>query len=133
MLANIYLHYVIDLWFDRKWRKHTTEGDAIIVRYADDVVIGLQHEQEAERLLRDLEERLARFGLELHPTKTRILEFGRHAKASRKARGLGKPETFDFLGRLPGHDALLRHDPERSLPDGMQTREETRNPYLAAR
>ena len=98
MLANIYLHYVIDLWFHRKWRKHTTEGDAIIVRYADDVVIGLQHEQDAERLLRDLEERLARFGLELHPTKTRLLEFGRHAKASRNARELGKPETFDFLG-----------------------------------
>ena len=98
VLSNIYLHYVIDLWFHRKWRKHTTEGDAIIVRYADDVVIGLQHKQDAERLLRDLEERLARFGLELHPTKTRLLEFGRYAKANRKARGLGKPETFDFLG-----------------------------------
>jgi len=98
VLANVYLHYVLDLWFHRKWRPDKAVGDTIIVRYADDVVVGLQDRRNAGRLLRDLRERLAQFGLELHPHKTRLLEFGRHAKADRRARGQGKPESFDFLG-----------------------------------
>jgi group II intron reverse transcriptase/maturase len=98
VLANVYLHYVLDLWFHRKWRRHYAVGDTIIVRYADDVVVGLQDRRNAGRFLRDLRERLARFGLELHPDKTRLLEFGRHARARRQLRGEGKPETFDFLG-----------------------------------
>ena len=98
VLSNAYLHYVLDLWFHRKWRKHQAVGDTIIVRYADDVVVGLQHRQNAEHFLGDLRERLAKFGLAMHPGKTRLLEFGRYAKANRRARGQGKPESFDFLG-----------------------------------
>ena len=97
-LANVYLHYVLDDWFHTIWRKRKAGGDTIIIRYADDFVCGFQHEGDAKRFLRDLGERLARFGLELHPDKTRLIEFGRHAKANRRKRGLGKPETFDFLG-----------------------------------
>ena len=97
-LANIYLHYVLDLWFQKKWRVHEVKGDTIIVRYADDFVVGFQHKQDAERFLHDLKERLGRFGLELHPDKTRLIEFGRFAIENRRQRGLGKPETFDFLG-----------------------------------
>ena len=97
-LANIYLHYVLDLWFQKKWRVHEVKGDTIIVRYADDFVVGFQHKQDAERFLHDLKERLGRFGLELHPDKTRLIEFGRFAIKDRRQRGLGKPETFDFLG-----------------------------------
>jgi len=97
LLANIYLHYVLDLWVI-KWRKEKASGDVIMVRYADDFVLGFQHRKEAERFLRDLRERLADFGLELHPDKTRLIEFGRFAAVNRKARGEGKPETFDFLG-----------------------------------
>ena len=98
VLSNIYLHYVLDLWFQKKWRAHVPEGEAIIVRYADDFVVGFQHKREAERFLRDLKERLGRFGLGLHPNKTRLIELGRFAQADRKRRGAGKPETFDFLG-----------------------------------
>ena len=97
-LANVYLHYVLDDWFHNTWRKRIAGGDTIIVRYADDFVCGFQHEGDAKRFLRDLGERLARFGLELHPGKTRLIEFGRFAKADRRRRGQGKPETFDFLG-----------------------------------
>lgn len=97
LLANIYLHYVLDLWVI-KWRKEKASGDVIIVRYADDFVMGFQYRREAERFLRDLRKRLANFGLELHPDKTRLIEFGRFAAENRKARGEGKPETFDFLG-----------------------------------
>ena len=97
-LANVYLHYLLDDWFHTIWRKRKAGGDTIIIRYADDFVCGFQHEGDAKRFLRDLGERLARFGLELHPDKTRLIEFGRHAKANRRKRGLGKPETFDFLG-----------------------------------
>ncbi len=97
-LANIYLHYVLDLWFQKKWRVHEVKGDTIIVRYADDFVVGFQHKQDAERFLHDLKERLGRFELELHPDKTRLIEFGRFAIKDRRQRGLGKPETFDFLG-----------------------------------
>ncbi len=97
LLANVYLHYVLDLWVDW-WRRRRAHGDVIIVRFADDFTIGFEHEQDAQRFLVELRERFARFGLELHPDKTRLIEFGRHAAGRRRARGLGKPETFDFLG-----------------------------------
>ena len=97
-LANVFLHYVLDLWFQKAWRPKVPEGQAIIIRHADDFVVGFQHKRDAERCLRDLRERLARFGLGLHPEKTRLVEFGRFAEANRRKRGAGKPETFDFLG-----------------------------------
>jgi group II intron reverse transcriptase/maturase len=97
MLANIYLHYTFDLWLD-KWRKQCAHGDVIAVRYADDLALGFQYRAEAERFLKDLRERLSKFGLELHPDKTRLIEFGRFAEENRTRRGEGKPETFDFLG-----------------------------------
>jgi group II intron reverse transcriptase/maturase len=96
ILANLYLHYVLDLWVDR-WRKEAT-GDVIIVRYADDAVLGFQYRAEAEQFLGELQKRLDKFGLELHPEKTRLIEFGRYAAERRKRRGEGKPETFNFLG-----------------------------------
>ena len=98
LLANVYLHYVLDLWFAKQWRPQEAEGETFIVRYADDFVLGFQHRREAERFLGDLRERLAKFGLELHPEKTRLLEFGRFAVKSRSGQGKGKPETFEFLG-----------------------------------
>jgi RNA-directed DNA polymerase len=97
LLANLYLHYVLDLWVDR-WRRKEATGDVIIVRYADDAVLGFQHQKEAERFLEQLRERLGKFGLELHPEKTRLIEFGRYAAERRRKRGKGKPETFNFLG-----------------------------------
>ena len=97
MLANLYLHYVLDLWV-KAWRKKLAHGDVIIVRYADDAVLGFQHREDAERFLEQLRERLRKFGLELHPEKTRLIEFGRYATERREKRGEGKPETFNFLG-----------------------------------
>jgi group II intron reverse transcriptase/maturase len=97
LLANIYLHYVLDLWVDQ-WRRRHARGDVIIVRYADDFVMGFEHREEAERFLTELRERLAQFGLEVHPDKTRLIEFGRQAAMNRQIRQEGKPETFDFLG-----------------------------------
>jgi group II intron reverse transcriptase/maturase len=97
LLANIYLHYVLDLWVE-VWRKKCAQGDVIVVRYADDSVLGFQYAEEADRFLGDFRERLGKFGLELHPEKTRRIEFGRFAEQNRKKRGEGKPETFDFLG-----------------------------------
>jgi RNA-directed DNA polymerase len=97
LLSNVYLHYVFDLWVQH-WRTHRTTGDIIVVRYADDMVLGFQHRGDAERLLQDWRDRLRKFGLELHPEKTRLIEFGRFAVANRKQRGEGKPETFNFLG-----------------------------------
>jgi group II intron reverse transcriptase/maturase len=97
MLANIYLHHVFDLWAER-WRHHEAHGNVIYVRYADDVVAGFEHENDAVRFLADLGERLEKFALSLHPDKTRLIEFGRHAADNRKKRGLAKPETFNFLG-----------------------------------
>ena len=97
LLANIYLHYVFDLWAER-WRRREAAGDMIVVRYADDVVLGFQHENDARRFLDAMRARFEEFALQLHPDKTRLIEFGRHAAAGRKKRGLGKPETFDFLG-----------------------------------
>jgi RNA-directed DNA polymerase len=97
LLANIYLHYVFDLWVEQ-WRQRHATGDVIVVRYADDIVMGFERQDDAERCLVAWRARLAQFGLELHPEKTRLLEFGRHAVERRKQRGESKPETFDFLG-----------------------------------
>ncbi len=98
LLANIYLHYVFDLWVQR-WRHKQARGDVVVVRFADDFVVGFQHRVEAERFLAELRERFARFGLELHPEKTRLIEFGRFARQNRADRGGGgAPETFNFLG-----------------------------------
>jgi RNA-directed DNA polymerase len=97
LLANVYLHYVFDLWADQ-WRRRHARGDVILTRYADDFLAGFEHRDDAERFLADLRERFAGFGLELHPEKTRLIEFGRFAAERRAARGLRKPETFEFLG-----------------------------------
>ena len=97
LLANVYLHYVFDLWVEA-WRKKVARGDVIVVRYADDLVAGFQNRADAERFLLEFRDRLVRFGLELHPDKTRLIEFGRFAVRNRKQRGAGKPETFTFLG-----------------------------------
>lgn len=97
LLANIYLHYVLDLWAER-WRRREATGDMIIVRYADDLVVGFEHEADARRFLDEMRERLGKYSLSLHSEKTRLIEFGRHAAENRKRRGLGKPETFSFLG-----------------------------------
>jgi group II intron reverse transcriptase/maturase len=115
LLANIYLHYVFDLWVDA-WRKKFARGDVIVVRYADDDVLGFQYRDDANRFLKEFQERLAKFGLELHPEKTRLIEFGRFAQQSRERKGEGKPETFDFLGfthicakNRNGNYAIKRH------------------------
>ncbi len=97
LLANVYLHYVFDLWVDA-WRRRCAQGEVVVVRYADDNVLGFQYRADADRFLEDFRERLRKFGLELHPDKTRRIEFGRFAEQDRKRRGEGKPETFDFLG-----------------------------------
>ena len=97
LLANVYLHYVFDLWADW-WRRRYAHGDVIIVRFADDFVVGFQHLGDAKRFLSDLRKRFAKFSLELHPDKTRLIEFGRFAAKNRRGRGYAKPETFDFLG-----------------------------------
>jgi hypothetical protein len=97
LLANVYLHYVFDLWVEA-WRKKVAKGDVIVVRYADDLVMGFEHRIEAERFLQEFRERLAKFGLELHADKTRLIEFGRFAARTRQRHGQGKPETFRFLG-----------------------------------
>ena len=97
LLANVYLHYVFDLWV-QWWRSRHARGDVIIVRFADDFTAGFEYPEDAQRFLVDLRERFAKFGLELHPDKTRLIEFGRHTAWRRAARGVGKPETFDFLG-----------------------------------
>jgi group II intron reverse transcriptase/maturase len=97
LLANVYLHYVFDRWADW-WRRRYAHGDVIVVRFADDFIVGFAHHADAQRFLVELRERFAKFGLELHPDKTRLIEFGRYATERRRARGLGRPETFDFLG-----------------------------------
>jgi RNA-directed DNA polymerase len=97
LLANIYLHYVFDLWAAR-WRRREAKGDMIMVRYADDLIVGFEHEVDARRFLEAMRARLKEFSLSLHPEKTRLIEFGRQAAARRAQRGLGKPETFTFLG-----------------------------------
>src|SRR3974390_252116 len=97
LLANVYLHYSFDLWVN-VWRQKWAQGEVVVVRYADDTIVGFQYQTDADRFLENLRERLAKCGLELHPDKTRRIEFGRFAEENRKRRGEGKPETFDFLG-----------------------------------
>ena len=97
LLANVYLHYTFDLWAER-WRRREATGDMIIVRYADDLVVGFEHEGDARRFWDAMRERLQEFSLSLHPEKTRLIEFGRFAADRRAQRGVGKPETFTFLG-----------------------------------
>jgi len=97
LLANVSLHYAFDLWAER-YRKREASGDRVFVRYADDIIVGFEREADARRFLAAMRERLASFALKLHPDKTRLIEFGRRAAAERKKRGLGKPETFNFLG-----------------------------------
>ena len=97
LLANIYLHYVFDLWAN-SWRKRKATGDVVMIRYADDIVLGFQYQHELKRFLKELEKRFEKFNLKLHPRKTHSIEFGRYAAERRKERGKGKPETFDFLG-----------------------------------
>ena len=97
LLANVYLHYAFDLWVEA-WRKKVAKGDVIVVRYADDLVVGFENRAEAERFLKEFRERLAKFGLELHAEKTRLIEFGQYAERNRKRCGEAKPETFTFLG-----------------------------------
>ncbi len=98
ILANIYLHYVLDLWFESQRKSRKIGGESYIVRYADDFVVCFQYKEEAEKFLRALRARLEKFGLSLHPDKTRLIEFGRNAMEHRRKRGEGKPNTFDFLG-----------------------------------
>ncbi len=114
LLANIYLHYAFDLWADQ-WRQKQARGEIIIVRYADDFVVGFQYRDDAERFTRELKGRRQRFNLELHPEKTRLIEFGRFADKDRKKRNEGKPETFDFLGftHICGHDRKGRSQLKR--------------------
>jgi RNA-directed DNA polymerase len=107
LLANVYLHYVYDLWV-QQWRERHADGDMIVVRYADDTIVGFQHQRDAERFLSDLKGRLAQFALSLHPEKTRLIEFGAFAAERRRRRGNGKPETFDFLGFM--HYCSTRRD-----------------------
>lgn len=97
LLSNLYLHYVLDLWV-QQWRSRSAHGDVVIVRFADDFVVGFEHKADAEQFQTELRERLAQFRLELHQEKTRLVEFGRHAATNRARRGLGRPDTFDFLG-----------------------------------
>ena len=97
LLANIYLHYVFDLWAER-WRRREAAGDMIILRFADDIVVGFEQEADARRFWDEMRERFEDFALSLHPAKTRLLEFGRFAASNRARKGLGKPETFNFLG-----------------------------------
>jgi RNA-directed DNA polymerase len=109
LLANIYLHYAFDLWVN-VWREKWAHGEVVVIRYADDIILGFQHQADADRFLENLQERLGRFGLELHPDKTRRIEFGRFAEENRRRRGEGKPETFDFLGftHISGKNRLGR-------------------------
>src|SRR5437870_7868158 len=115
VLANVYLHYSFDLWVN-VWRQKWAQGEVIVIRYADDSIAGFQYQTDADRFLVNLRERLAKFGLELHPDKTRRIEFGRFAEENRKRRGEGKPETFDFLGfqHISGKNRLGRFTVRRT-------------------
>ena len=119
LLANVYLHHVLDLWAVW-WRNHEARGDVIIVRFADDFVAGFQYQDDAERFLAALRERFAKFSLELHPGKTRLIEFGRFAILRRKARGAGKPETFSFLGHAEVVRGLRHRGPARGTRIGIR-------------
>lgn len=124
LLANIYLHYVFDLWA-QQWRRRHARGAVIIVRYADDIVAGFEHEADAKRFLADMCERMQQFALELNPEKTRLIEFGRRAAANRERRGLGKPETFAFLG--------FTHICGKSRGGDFQLRRKTRRDRMRAK
>ena len=99
LLANIYLHYTFDLWVN-VWRRKYAQGEVVVIRFADDTIAGFQYQTDADHFLKNLRERLGKFGLELHPDKTRRIEFGRFAEQNRERRGEGKPETFDFLAHV---------------------------------
>jgi RNA-directed DNA polymerase len=121
LLANVYLHYVFDLWI-RHWRSRYARGDVMVVRYADDVVVGFQYRSDATRFGAELDARLSNFALELHPQKTRLVEFGRYAAERRAEKGMGKPETFDFLGLThicgktrAGDFLLVRHTSRKRM------------------
>jgi len=124
LLANLYLHYVFDLWAER-WRRREATGEMIIVRYADDIVVGFQHQADAKRFWADMTQRLAAFALTLHPDKTRLIEFGRRAATERAGRCLGRPETFDFLG--------FTHICARSRAGRFQLRRRTRRDRMRAK
>jgi len=139
VLANLYLHYVPDLWV-KAWRKKVARGDMVAVRYADDAVLGFQHREEAERFLVDLRERRQQFGLELHTEKTRLIEFGRYAAERRAKRGEGKPETFNFLGfthicgknHRTGHFLVLRKTIGKRMAAKLKELRRKRRPRLHA-
>jgi group II intron reverse transcriptase/maturase len=124
LLGNIYLHYAFDLWAER-WRHHEARGQVALVRYADDIVVGFEHKADAERFLTDLRDRLEKFALTLHPEKTRLIEFGRFAATNRARRGLGKPETFDFLG--------FKHISGHSRAGGFQLKRKSRRDRMRAK
>jgi RNA-directed DNA polymerase len=124
LLANIYLHYVFDLWV-HQWRRRHARGDMIVVRYADDIVIGFEHQADAQRFWEEMRQRMATFALTLHPGKTRLIEFGRFAAANRARHGLGKPETFNFLG--------FTHICGRSRKGHFQLRRKTRRDRMQAK
>lgn len=121
LLSNVYLHYVLDQWTDQ-WRR-AARGDITIVRYADDAILGFEHQDEAERYLRELKEHLLKYGLELNEDKTRLIRFGRFARLNRAERGEGKPEAFTFLGLQPicGKNRLGRFEVRR-ITDGKRRR-----------
>jgi RNA-directed DNA polymerase len=133
LLANVYLHYAYDLWI-QQWRQRHATGDMVMVRYADDTIVGFEHQADAERFLGDLRQRMAEFALELHPEKTRLIEFGRHAAEHRTRRGEGKPESFNFLGfthicgrSKRGGFLLLRHSRrDRRMAKLKEIKEELR-------
>ncbi len=124
LLANLYLHYVLDLWA-HQWRSRHAHGDMVIVRFADDFIVGFEHRDDAERFLAGLRERFAQFSLELNAEKTRLIEFGRHAARNRRSRGLGRPETFDFLG--------FTHCCARTKSGGFMLRRTTIKKRMAAK
>ncbi|NJO12976.1 MAG: group II intron reverse transcriptase/maturase [Gammaproteobacteria bacterium] len=124
LLANTYLHYVFDLWAEQ-WRRRQAHGEMIIVRYVDDIVCGFEHESEAKRFMEELRVRLAQFALSLHPQKTRLIQFGRQAAASREQAGQGKPATFNFLG--------FTHICGRSRKGRFQLKRKTRSDRMRAK
>jgi group II intron reverse transcriptase/maturase len=130
LLANVYLHYVLDLWVEQ-WRKRNARGDVVVVRFADDVVVGFQHESDAVRFRHELGVRLGKFRLELHPDKTRLIRFGRYAASDLRIRGIRKPDTFDFLGfthicgkTRNGKFALLRYSSKKRMRAKLHSMQE---------
>jgi group II intron reverse transcriptase/maturase len=126
VLANIYLHYAFDLWV-QQWRKKQAQGDMIVIRFADDIVVGFQYKSEAERFQKEMQDRLLGFNLKLHPEKTRLVEFGRYAETDRKRAGKGKPDTFLFLGfthicgkTSKGKFAVIRKTSQKKMRSKLQ-------------